>query len=71
LLTGIALCSEIDSLRERIEVDKGSEGNVMSRGGLRRDFRVTEREGSAPGARRILLERGKEALGRMYCLDAC
>jgi len=63
------VCLLIESLRERIEVESGREGSVMSRGGLRRDLRVTERERSWPGASFCFLVRGRGILGRMYYSD--
>jgi len=40
----------------------------MSRGGLRRLFRETEREGSVPGVSFWRFARGRGECGRIYCL---
>lgn len=50
----------------------GREGSEMSRGGLRRDFRITVREDSAPGGRVVrFFNGGPVDLGRIiwgiYC----
>jgi hypothetical protein len=54
------------SFNERILVERGREGSVMSSGGLRRDFRETERECSAPGMSFAFFWSGRLVLGRIY-----
>lgn len=49
-----------------MEVERGREERVMSSGGLRRDFRETERVRSVPGVSFCFLARGRDILGRMY-----
>jgi hypothetical protein len=49
-----------------MDVLAGSEGRVMSSGGLRSERRLTLIERSAPGASFCRLGRGREVLGRMY-----
>ena len=60
------VCEFIADLRSRIEVVGSWEGSVMSRGGLRRDFSVTVRECSAPGASFCFFAKGLGILWRMY-----
>lgn len=50
-----------------MDVLAGSEGSVMSRGGLRNERRLTLIEGSAPGASFCRFGSGRAFLGRMYC----
>jgi len=47
-------------------VESGKEGSVMSSGGLRRDFRDTDKERSAPGASLGFFCNGRGSLGRIY-----
>jgi len=56
---------EMVSFIERILVERGKEGSVMSSGGLRSDFRVILRERSEPGASFSFFWRGRAVLGRM------
>lgn len=71
--TGILVCEESCSFKEKIEVLSGCEDSVTLRGGLRRDFRETVIEASAPGASFVFLARGGPVdLGRMnWFILAC
>lgn len=64
--TGMRVCEESVSFRVRIEVVGGRESRVMSRGGLRRDLRVTVSVCGGPVGEVVHFWRGLGILGRMY-----